>query len=338
MEREDGFLLAEKLERAERFIEVLKKSHEKEVTALKDTIENFNNQFEPIHDKYESIIKKQTALLESQKMMIETTTRENLELRSELLKKEDKFLSIQLEELDKNQRKKPSRSTHSKDEIVHAFEQAENVEKSLRTKLAKAEIELVEKSNMLRDATSKMGMLERKCSNLQREVDVMSKSHAKCVTSMKSRNELLENRCERMDERRKTDNAGYRSEVKELRSLLKNLQGNVNLIIKNYGDPELDKKGFEKPDDSLLDQILREGTGVIRHRSKERLGSAVSSANPITTQKALSIWTEYIEKRIDELEEDLDPKLQVLYRNKRNWVSSTESLDSEFKLRIQQDL
>ncbi|CAL8070516.1 unnamed protein product [Orchesella dallaii] len=106
----------------------------------------------------------------------------------------------------------------------------------------------------------------------------------------------------------------------------------------NYGDPELNKKGFEKPDDSLLDQILREGTGVIRHRSKERLGSAVSSANnPITTQKALSIWTEYIEKRVDELEEDLDPKLQVLYRTKRNWVSSTESMGSEFKLQIKQN-
>ncbi|CAL8070509.1 unnamed protein product [Orchesella dallaii] len=229
MECGDVSLLAEKLERAERFIEELKKSHEKEITELKDTIDNFNNQFETIHEKYESIIKKQTALLESQKMIIETTTRENLELRSELRKKEDKFLSMQLEELDKNQRKKPSRSTHSKDEIVHAFEQAENAEKSSRTKLAKEEIELVQKSNMLRDATSKIRMLERKCSNLQREMDAMSKSHSKCITSMKSRNELLESRCERMDERCKV----------------------------NYGDPALEKKGFEKPDDSLLEKILR---------------------------------------------------------------------------------
>ncbi|ODN04139.1 Coiled-coil domain-containing protein 77 [Orchesella cincta] len=326
----DPLVLSDRLVMAEEYIKALKRTHRDEVAGLTDTIDNFNSQFEGVHQSYEAIIQKQTDLLEGQKAMLESLTRENLDLRSELLKKEDKFLTIQMDELDKSHRKKPSRPSNSKQDIAQAFEQAEYVEKSLKARLAKAEIDLIEKSNILRDATSKMLVLERRCSHLQEEMDVMKKSHKTCITTLMNRNDMFERRCEKAEDRRKFDNEGYRAEIKELRSILKSLRCNVNLIIKKYGDVELEKKGFSKPDVKLLDEILKKGGGVSGRCSAGpvRLGPKVSSADPVTNQKALSIWSEYVGKRIDELEDDLDPKLQMLYKNKYlNLESSGDSLD-----------
>ncbi|CAL8071796.1 unnamed protein product [Orchesella dallaii] len=327
----DPVVLADRLERAEVLILALKRTHQEEVTGLKDTIDNYNLQFQSVHQSYDNIIQKQSDLLNGQKEMVEALTRENLELRSELIKKDDKFLEMQMNVVELNVAKKPSQTTHYKQDIEQAIDQSDSGEKLLQTRLAKAEINLIEKSNTLRDVTSKMLVLERKYSQLKEEMEVMTKSHKTCVKALKSRNEMLEKRWKNMDERRKFDNAGFRSEVKELRSVLKTLQSNVNLIIKKYGDVHLDKKGFAKPDAAVLDQILKKG-GVDGSRyTSERLGPSVSSAHPITNQMALSIWCDYVGNRIDELDADLNPKLGALLKVKEDLEHDTysESLDGE---------
>jgi len=151
------------------------------------------------------------------------------------------------------------------------------------------------------------------------------------VISVKNRIDILEKRCEKTDGRRKIDNEGYRSELKELKTLLKNLQSNVNLIIRKYGDIELEKKGFSKPNPALLDEILKKGTAS-SGSSNERLGPAVSSAHPTTNQKALSIWTDYIGNRIAELDYELDPKLQASGKNNK-WQFSNEYATTVNELR-----
>lgn len=57
------------------------------------------------------------------------------------------------------------------------LEEAAAVEKDLKVRLAKTEIELIEKTNVSREAATRMAVLEEKCEYLERENEFLKDTH-----------------------------------------------------------------------------------------------------------------------------------------------------------------
>lgn len=111
------------------------------------------------------------------KDLLATTLRENLELRQELLRKDAKFLQVQVDQINSNLRRRPSRHGHDGGDMSSLLEEAAVVEKDLKVRLAKAEIELIEKNNLSREANARMAVLEEKCEFLERENEFLRETH-----------------------------------------------------------------------------------------------------------------------------------------------------------------
>lgn len=106
--------------------------------------------------------------------------RENFELKQELLKKDAKFLELQLDQINNNLRRRSSQNNTaapSKYDLHQILEEASAVEKDLKVRLAKTEIDLIERTNILLEAGARMTMLEDKCERLEAENVFLRKTH-----------------------------------------------------------------------------------------------------------------------------------------------------------------
>jgi len=328
----DPYVLAEKVERLESYINTLKKQHHEEVTILKDAIANYDTKYDSLKLHYRDALQRNSHAFDEVRDVLSVSIHENLDLREELLKRDDKFLLIQQDGLDRLNCKR-----HSKPRLMCGHEQKsdeleefafdceektdEKDEQKLKVKLSKLEIEVEEKSNLLKDVLNKLMVLERTCSRLKEENSALKTSHQHSLNALRERNQMLQKRWEKTDERRKLDNNGFREDIRELRYLIKTLDKNVTKFSRLYGELQAESQSPQMREDDF-EAIIE------TKKAADRYKAWLKKTDSKLIQKAMTSWSDFLENKLDALEEMIHSGREVNEKDKKkvdeHWPTKTK--------------
>jgi hypothetical protein len=93
----------------------------------------------------------------------------------------------------------------------------------------------MEKDNLIEEYKFKVLRMEKQSFQLQEICDELKKMHRDDIRKLGERNRAIEKRCEELDSRRRLDNAGFREDIKGLKSLLNSLERKFKLCEKRCG-------------------------------------------------------------------------------------------------------
>lgn len=154
------------------------------------------------------------------------------------------------------------------------------------------------------------------------------------MKTLKTKNELLEKRCEKSDTRRKLESAGLSEEIRECKWLLNNLSRNVSKCARLYSEAKMEvikgRVNSKSKDDCL--SLLEE-----EPNKTDRLTNWFLNTNPKVAQKAMSVWTDYLGRHVIDLEQRVSQTkklensdgLEVIYTNKAPAKESLTGLEGD---------